>query len=95
MANQGAKKRKEENTRHMANLRRLIVACNVWLMLRRWVYLVIIISISKPIEYSDVDVMLMDVGYLCVAKDAHFPFYFHLEKLGCFASDIPGLLHPL
>ncbi|XVE71710.1 hypothetical protein DITRI_Ditri10aG0173700 [Diplodiscus trichospermus] len=29
MANQGAKKRKEENTRHMANLRRLIIACNM------------------------------------------------------------------
>ncbi|KAM1011994.1 hypothetical protein FF1_047135 [Malus domestica] len=29
MANQGAKKRKEENARHMANLRRLIMACNV------------------------------------------------------------------
>ncbi|KAM5585021.1 hypothetical protein ABKV19_004415 [Rosa sericea] len=29
MANQGAKKRKEENARHMANIRRLIVACNV------------------------------------------------------------------
>ncbi|EXB94883.1 hypothetical protein L484_022991 [Morus notabilis] len=28
MANQGAKKRKEENARHMANLRRLIIACN-------------------------------------------------------------------
>jgi hypothetical protein len=30
MANQGAKKRKEENARHMANLRRLIIACNVF-----------------------------------------------------------------
>ncbi|GLT80455.1 hypothetical protein SLA2020_518940 [Shorea laevis] len=29
MANQGAKKRKEENARHMANLRRLIIGCNV------------------------------------------------------------------
>ncbi|OMP03958.1 hypothetical protein COLO4_10074 [Corchorus olitorius] len=35
MANQGAKKRKEENTRHMANLRRLIVACNVIYVLVR------------------------------------------------------------
>uniref|UniRef100_A0A2P2JIQ6 Uncharacterized protein n=1 Tax=Rhizophora mucronata TaxID=61149 RepID=A0A2P2JIQ6_RHIMU len=29
MANQGAKKRKEENARHMAMLSRLIFACNV------------------------------------------------------------------
>ncbi|KAK9932064.1 hypothetical protein M0R45_019315 [Rubus argutus] len=29
MANQGAKKRKEENARHMANIRHLILACNV------------------------------------------------------------------
>ncbi|PNY05970.1 transmembrane protein 208-like protein [Trifolium pratense] len=29
MANQGAKKRKEENTRHMARIRRIIIACNV------------------------------------------------------------------
>ncbi|MFQ6670518.1 hypothetical protein Gotur_035404 [Gossypium turneri] len=35
MANQGAKKRKEENTRHMANLRRLIIACNVVYVLVR------------------------------------------------------------
>ncbi|EXC43069.1 hypothetical protein L484_000469 [Morus notabilis] len=35
MANQGAKKRKEENARHMANLRRLIIACNVVYVLVR------------------------------------------------------------
>ncbi|XP_023522144.1 transmembrane protein 208 homolog [Cucurbita pepo subsp. pepo] len=35
MANQGAKKRKEENARHMANLRRLIIACNVIYILVR------------------------------------------------------------
>ncbi|KAK6248163.1 hypothetical protein QUC31_019728 [Theobroma cacao] len=35
MANQGAKKRKEENTRHMANLRRIIIACNVIFVLVR------------------------------------------------------------
>ncbi|PON99284.1 hypothetical protein TorRG33x02_048270 [Trema orientale] len=35
MANQGAKKRKEENLRHMANLRRLIIACNVIYVLVR------------------------------------------------------------
>ncbi|KAJ7955701.1 Transmembrane protein [Quillaja saponaria] len=29
MANQGAKKRKEENARHMARLRQIIIACNV------------------------------------------------------------------
>ncbi|XP_022751637.1 transmembrane protein 208 homolog [Durio zibethinus] len=35
MAKQGAKKRKEENTRHMANLRRLIIACNIIYILVR------------------------------------------------------------
>ncbi|GAV74992.1 DUF788 domain-containing protein [Cephalotus follicularis] len=35
MANQGAKKRKEENARHMANLRRLIIACNIIYVLVR------------------------------------------------------------
>lgn len=29
MANQGAKKRKEENARHMARIRHIIIACNV------------------------------------------------------------------
>jgi hypothetical protein len=29
MANQGAKKRKEENIRHMARIRQIIIACNV------------------------------------------------------------------
>lgn len=33
MANQGAKKRKEENARHMANLRRIIIVCNVFFFL--------------------------------------------------------------
>ncbi|KAF9662703.1 hypothetical protein SADUNF_Sadunf18G0081800 [Salix dunnii] len=37
MANQGAKKRKEENARHMANLRRLIIVCNVIYVLVRLV----------------------------------------------------------
>ncbi|KAJ4721630.1 hypothetical protein OWV82_009296 [Melia azedarach] len=35
MANQGAKKRKEENARHMEKLRRLIIACNVIYVLVR------------------------------------------------------------
>ncbi|XP_048130616.1 transmembrane protein 208-like isoform X3 [Rhodamnia argentea] len=35
MANQGAKKRKEENARHMARLRYLIIACNVIYILVR------------------------------------------------------------
>lgn len=35
MANQGAKKRKEENSRHMKNLLRLIIACNVIYLLVR------------------------------------------------------------
>ncbi|CAN1328771.1 Transmembrane protein 208 [Linum perenne] len=35
MANQGAKKRKEENSRHMANLRRIIIACNAIYVLVR------------------------------------------------------------
>uniref|UniRef100_A0A1J3ERC1 Transmembrane protein 208-like protein n=1 Tax=Noccaea caerulescens TaxID=107243 RepID=A0A1J3ERC1_NOCCA len=35
MANQGAKKRKDENTRHMAKLRRIIIACNVFYVIVR------------------------------------------------------------
>ncbi|WCJ30176.1 hypothetical protein M5689_011749 [Euphorbia peplus] len=35
MANQGAKKRKEENLRHMAKIRNLIIACNVVYVLAR------------------------------------------------------------
>ncbi|KAK4770425.1 hypothetical protein SAY87_030957 [Trapa incisa] len=37
MANQGAKKRKEENARHINNLRRIIIACNVVYILVRMV----------------------------------------------------------
>lgn len=37
----------------------------------------------------------LDVGDLCGGKDAHLPFYFYLEKLGCFATDISSLLHSL
>ncbi|KAL9256879.1 Transmembrane protein 208-like protein [Drosera capensis] len=39
MANQGAKKRKEENARHMSKLLRLIIACNVIYILVRMVIL--------------------------------------------------------
>ncbi|KAG5559597.1 hypothetical protein RHGRI_009211 [Rhododendron griersonianum] len=39
MANQGAKKRKEENSRHMKNLLRLIIACNViYLVVRAGIF---------------------------------------------------------
>ncbi|KAG2407675.1 uncharacterized protein HKW66_Vig0024970 [Vigna angularis] len=39
MANQGAKKRKEENARHMARLRQVIIACNViYVLLRMLVF---------------------------------------------------------
>uniref|UniRef100_A0A803KQ62 Transmembrane protein 208 n=1 Tax=Chenopodium quinoa TaxID=63459 RepID=A0A803KQ62_CHEQI len=38
MANQGAKKRKEENARHMSNLLRLIIGCNVAYILVRMVF---------------------------------------------------------
>ncbi|CAN6880465.1 unnamed protein product [Brassica oleracea] len=37
MANQGAKKRKDENARHMAKLRRIIIACNVVYVIVRMV----------------------------------------------------------
>lgn len=37
MANQGAKKRKEENARHMSNLLRLIIGCNVIYVLARMI----------------------------------------------------------
>lgn len=63
MANQGAKKRKEENARHMANLRRLIIACNVIYVLvkmvifhssftwKHWVGLVLT-SVAYAIPYK-------------------------------------------
>lgn len=38
MANQGAKKRKEENSRHMAKLLRLIIICNVIYVLVRMLF---------------------------------------------------------
>ncbi|KAL7602024.1 uncharacterized protein LOC111920661 [Lactuca sativa] len=39
MANQGAKKRRDENTRHMNNLFRIIIACNVvYILLRAGVF---------------------------------------------------------
>ncbi|KAL6984949.1 hypothetical protein U1Q18_018329 [Sarracenia purpurea var. burkii] len=39
MANQGAKKRKEENSRHMKNLLRLIIVCNViYLVVRAGIF---------------------------------------------------------
>ncbi|KAE8735457.1 Detected protein of confused Function [Hibiscus syriacus] len=41
MANQGAKKRTEENARHMSNLRRLIVACNNWNMYKAMILMLI------------------------------------------------------
>ncbi|PIA56893.1 hypothetical protein AQUCO_00700919v1 [Aquilegia coerulea] len=37
MANQGAKKRKEENTRHMTKLLRIIIICNVIYVLVRMI----------------------------------------------------------
>uniref|UniRef100_A0A7C9CGX5 Transmembrane protein 208 n=1 Tax=Opuntia streptacantha TaxID=393608 RepID=A0A7C9CGX5_OPUST len=37
MANQGAKKRKEENARHMSNLLRVIIGCNVVYILMRMI----------------------------------------------------------
>lgn len=37
MANQGAKKRKEENARHMSNLLRVIIGCNVVYILIRMI----------------------------------------------------------
>lgn len=68
MANQGAKKRKEENARHMANLRRLIIACNVIYVLVRllifhssftwkhWIGL-IVTSAAYFIPYNQLDKM--------------------------------------
>ncbi|XP_048503845.1 uncharacterized protein LOC104899592 isoform X2 [Beta vulgaris subsp. vulgaris] len=39
MANQGAKKRKEENARHMSKLLRLIIGCNVvYILVRMIIY---------------------------------------------------------
>ncbi|EEF28950.1 transmembrane protein 208 homolog [Ricinus communis] len=68
MANQGAKKRKEENARHMAKLRHLIIACNVIYFLVRilifhstftwkhWMGLVLT-SVAYFIPYQQLDAM--------------------------------------
>ncbi|KAF5752113.1 hypothetical protein HS088_TW01G00020 [Tripterygium wilfordii] len=68
MANQGAKKRKEENTRHMAMLLRLIIACNVIYVLVRmlifhstitwkhWVGLVLT-SVAYAMPYQQLSAM--------------------------------------
>ncbi|THU74708.1 hypothetical protein C4D60_Mb04t36240 [Musa balbisiana] len=68
MANQGAKKRKEENKKHMTNLRRLIIASNVIYILVRmlifhssftwkhWVGL-LVTSIAYGLPYKQLDSM--------------------------------------
>ncbi|XP_021901710.1 transmembrane protein 208 homolog [Carica papaya] len=68
MANQGAKKQKEKNVRHMTNLRHLIIACNVVYVLVRililhssftwkhWVGLVLT-SLAYAIPYKQLDQM--------------------------------------
>ncbi|XP_010548587.1 PREDICTED: transmembrane protein 208-like [Tarenaya hassleriana] len=68
MANQGAKKRKEENARHMAKLRRLIIGCNVVYIIARmlifhssvawkhWIGL-LITSLAYAIPYKQLDQM--------------------------------------
>ncbi|KAJ8464979.1 hypothetical protein OPV22_027531 [Ensete ventricosum] len=68
MANQGAKKRKEENRKHMANLLRLIIASNVIYILVRmlvfhstfiwkhWIGL-IVTSIAYVMPYKQLDSM--------------------------------------
>ncbi|KAK7829078.1 transmembrane protein 208 like protein [Quercus suber] len=65
MANQGAKKRREENARHMKNLQRLIIACNVIFILVRmlifhstftwkhWIGLVLT-SVAYAIPYQQI-----------------------------------------
>ncbi|KAJ7979563.1 Transmembrane protein [Quillaja saponaria] len=68
MANQGAKKRKEENARHMTRLRQIIIACNVIYVLVRvlifnssftwkhWVGL-IVTSLAYVIPYQQLAAM--------------------------------------
>ncbi|CAA0820001.1 Protein of unknown function (DUF788 [Striga hermonthica] len=70
MANQGAKKRKEENARHMKNLLRLIIASNaIYLVIRigvfyssfTWKHLVglILTSLAYFIPYQQLNSMAM------------------------------------
>lgn len=99
MANQGAKKRKEENTRHMANLRRLIIACNVFYYnkLKSSTQLSLLNFIFMSI-YVDLFLWVycyVSVGYLCVSEDGDLPFEFHLEALGWSSSHICGLCDTL
>ncbi|MED6222796.1 hypothetical protein PIB30_067850 [Stylosanthes scabra] len=68
MANQGAKKRKEENARHMARIRQVIIACNVIYVLVRMLFFhstftwkhwigLIVTSLAYFIPYKQLDKM--------------------------------------
>ncbi|KAK9192614.1 hypothetical protein WN944_003307 [Citrus x changshan-huyou] len=68
MANQGAKKRKEENARHMEKLRRLIIACNVIYFVVRMIILhstftwkhwvgLVLTSVAYAIPYQQLSAM--------------------------------------
>jgi hypothetical protein len=58
MANQGAKKRKDENARHMAKLRLIMILCNILYVLVR-----VIISHSSHTWKNWIGLVLTSLGY--------------------------------
>lgn len=90
MANQGAKKRKEENARHMKTLLRLIIASNVQLY-QTHIQFSIFFSCSDRSEFDGIS----DAGDLCSAEDGSFLLEFHVEALVRLGFDFAGLRDPL
>jgi len=86
----------------MANLRRLIIACNVFftitnssqalgfLCLISFLCLFMLIFIFFFWVYC-----YASVGHICVSEDGDLPFEFHLEALGWSGFHIRGLCNSL
>ncbi|ERN07107.1 transmembrane protein 208 homolog [Amborella trichopoda] len=79
MANQGAKKRREENLKHMAKLLRLIIACNVIYVLIRMLF------------FHSTFTWKHWLGLLITSAVYAFP-YFELSKMAKPAYDDKGEL---
>lgn len=98
MANQGAKKRKEENARHMKTLLRLIIASNVQLYQTsqsqfRSIFSFLFLPFLGP-DRSEFGGIVY-VGDLCSVEDGSFLLEFHMEALVRLDFDFAGLRDPL
>lgn len=95
MANQGAKKRKEENARHMKTLLRLIIASNVHLNLTSRSVFFFIFSPNFWFLIEVNLVVFFDAGDLCSVEDGIFLLELHVEALGRLDLDFAGLRDPV